>query len=51
MFEIGRAEALSWAQEVGFPEAARKTLTPTPSGAPAPASAATSISMGQQSGR
>jgi hypothetical protein len=45
MFDLGRAEALSWAQEAGFPEAAGKSVPAPPSGGQQPQAAATSVSM------
>jgi hypothetical protein len=30
MFNLGRAEALSWAQEAGFPAAQGKAFSPAP---------------------
>ncbi len=40
MFEFGRAEALSWAQWAGFPEALARRKAPVPAGGKAPAAAA-----------
>ncbi|GBF95267.1 hypothetical protein Rsub_08298 [Raphidocelis subcapitata] len=45
MFDLGRAEALSWAQEVGFPEAAGKSVAADGGQKQGGAAAATSVSM------